>query len=113
MTSKWGKWAGPVESGILDLAAAVMIIRLIRRRNDMDSLGSIDGGAGNMPPGKWRKTGIAVDLIRRLVGSQAFFFLALACFDRQSWIHSGVRSIWGSVFHRPQLSEISNRVSLR
>lgn len=92
-TSKWGRYSWIVESGILDLAAAVMMIRLVRRRNELQLLGGLDGD-GIPPAGKMRKTIIIVDLIRRLAGSQAFFFLALACFSKDSWIHRGIHSVW-------------------
>ena len=103
--SKGGKWGWIVETGILDLAAAVLLVRWIRHRTSgqvFDGLGP-DGGAANLPPGKWRKAGVAVDLVRRIIGSQAFFFLAVTCFDRQSWINREVRGLWSAVFPRPKL----------
>ena len=120
--SKWGKWSWLIETGILDLAAAVLMIRWIRRRNELQVLDilpdrtampMLDGGAGNLPPGKWRKAGIAVDLIRRVIGSQAFFFLTLACFDRNSFLNREMRSLWRTIFHRPQLPAAGNKISLR
>ena len=128
MTSKWAKWAWPIETGILDLAMAVMMIRWIRRRNEAQALNIwqdrtampvVDdvlgraAGAGNLPAGKWRKAGIAVDLIRRIVGSQAFFFLALACFNKDSWLNRELRSFGRMIFNRPELPDAKASVSLR
>jgi hypothetical protein len=87
-----------IESGILDLAAAILMIRWIRRRDEAQSLGGFDGYSSD---DKWRKVVIVVDLIRRLVGSQAFFVLALALANEESWLGRNLRAVWSLIAHRP------------
>ena len=98
------KWM--VESSVLDLAASILMSRWIRKRGHEQSLrlwqpyGQIPivddalgaaSGANNLPFGKHQKIAIVVDLIRRFVGSQAFFFLVAAMFNKESWLNREIR----------------------
>jgi NhaP-type Na+/H+ or K+/H+ antiporter len=87
------KWL--IESGILDLAAGIMMIRWIRKREEAQALGGFEAGYAN--DAKWRKVVMIVDLVRRLVGSQAFFLLALAIANEESWLGRNVRVLWTAV----------------
>jgi hypothetical protein len=109
------RWA--IEGGVLDLAAAILMVRWIRRRGEQQSLrvwqpmGQMPGvddalgmasDAAGMPFGKYKKVSIVVDLLRRLVGSQAFFFLVAACFNPHSWLGREIRSFWGMIWRKPR-----------
>ena len=109
-------WLFPIETGIMDFAFVGLMVNWMRRRNRAHVLNVLDtstatpviddilsrlSGVDSAAPASLQRARMAAGAVRRLANTQAFYYLAVAAFNKNSYLNREARSFLRMITNRP------------
>ena len=109
-------WLFPIETGVMDFAFVGLMVNWMRRRNQAHVLNVLDtstatpviddilsrlSGVDRAAPASLQRAWMAAGAVRRVANTQAFYYLAVAAFNKNSYLNREARSFLRMITNRP------------